>query len=168
MESSVRFFYPSQLYRLTKYNLFFILYFKIGWFSRKFLSKSVSLWYSIASQCVLKYCHCKVVSNGSIFLAAFNFVRCGGGEGNHILISSNLQTICLLKINFHSLHQTHFSKRGVHGEMHKVLTYIEYRAVSGVFRTIDPPPPLHPASVSSPRTRGGGGGGVHIRRAVGG
>ncbi len=40
--------------------------------------------------------------------------------------------------------------------MHKVLTYIEYRAVSGVFRTIDPPPPLHPASVSSPRTKGGG------------
>jgi hypothetical protein len=39
---------------------------------------------------------------------------------------------------------------------HKVLTYIEYRAVSGVFRTIDPPYPLHPASVSSPRTRGGG------------
>ncbi len=38
----------------------------------------------------------------------------------------------------------------------KVLTYIEYRAVSGVFRTIDPPPPLHPASVSSPRTKGGG------------
>ncbi len=46
---------------------------------------------------------------------------------------------------------------------HKVLTYIEYRTVSGVFRTIDPPPPLHPASVSSPRTKGGG---VHIRRAV--
>ncbi len=40
--------------------------------------------------------------------------------------------------------------------MHKVLTYIEYRAVSGVFRTIDPPPLLHPASVSSPRTKGGG------------
>jgi hypothetical protein len=39
---------------------------------------------------------------------------------------------------------------------HKILTYIEYRAVSGVFRTIDPPPPLHPASVSSPRTKGGG------------
>ncbi len=37
---------------------------------------------------------------------------------------------------------------------HKVLTYIEYRAVSGVFRTIDPPPPLHPASVSSPCTKG--------------
>jgi hypothetical protein len=47
---------------------------------------------------------------------------------------------------------------------HKVLTYIKYRAVSGVFRTIDPPPPLHPASVSSPRTKGGGGG--HTRRAV--
>jgi hypothetical protein len=40
-----------------------------------------------------------------------------------------------------------------------------YRAVSGVFRTIDPPPPLHPASMSSPRTKGGGGG-VHTRRAV--
>jgi len=39
---------------------------------------------------------------------------------------------------------------------HRVLTYIEYRAVSGVFRTIDPPPLLHPASVSSPRTKGGG------------
>jgi hypothetical protein len=46
---------------------------------------------------------------------------------------------------------------------HNLLTYIEYRAVSGVFRTIDPTPPLHPASVSSPRTKGGG---VHTRRAV--
>ncbi len=42
----------------------------------------------------------------------------------------------------------------------KVLTYVEYRAVSGVFRTIDRPPPLQPASVSSPRR------GVHTRRAV--
>ncbi len=49
---------------------------------------------------------------------------------------------------------------------HRVLTYIEYRAVSGVCRTIDPPPPLHQASVFSPRTKGGGG--VHTRRAVGG
>jgi hypothetical protein len=47
--------------------------------------------------------------------------------------------------------------------VHKVLTYIKYRAVSGVFRTIDPPLPLHPASVSSPRTKGRG---VHTRRAV--
>ncbi len=40
---------------------------------------------------------------------------------------------------------------------HEVLTYIEYRAVSGVFPTIfDPPPPLHPASASSPRTKGAG------------
>jgi hypothetical protein len=38
---------------------------------------------------------------------------------------------------------------------HKVLTYIEYRAVSGVFRTIDPPPSLHPASVSSILQKGG-------------
>ncbi len=36
--------------------------------------------------------------------------------------------------------------------------------MSGVFQNIDhPPPPLHPASVSSPRTKGGG---LHTRRAV--
>ncbi len=35
---------------------------------------------------------------------------------------------------------------------HKVHTYVEYRAVSGVFQNIDSPPPLHPATVSSPRT----------------
>jgi len=34
--------------------------------------------------------------------------------------------------------------------------------VSGVFQTTDLPPPLHPAGVSSPRTKGG----VHTRRAV--
>jgi hypothetical protein len=42
-------------------------------------------------------------------------------------------------------------------------TMDEYRAVSGAFRTIDPPPPLHPASVSYPRIKGGG---IHTRRAV--
>jgi hypothetical protein len=46
--------------------------------------------------------------------------------------------------------------------------YIEYRAVSGVFRTIDPPPPLHLASVSSspppPPKPGGGGGGQYFGR----
>ncbi len=36
--------------------------------------------------------------------------------------------------------------------------------MSGVFRTIDPPPPLHPASVASPAQKAGGG--VHTRRAV--
>ncbi len=55
---------------------------------------------------------------------------------------------------------------------HKVLTYVEYRAVSGVFRTIDSPPPLNPANVSCPPApkaggytlagRWGGGGGVNI------
>jgi hypothetical protein len=38
---------------------------------------------------------------------------------------------------------------------HKVLTYVEFRPVSGVFQNIDPPPPLHPASVSSPRNNCG-------------
>jgi hypothetical protein len=60
-----------------------------------------------------------------------------------------------------------------HAVIYKVLTYIEYRAVSGVFRTIGPQPPLHPASVSTPppphqkggytlAVRWGGGGGVNI------
>jgi hypothetical protein len=42
-------------------------------------------------------------------------------------------------------------------------TYVEYRAVSGVFQNIDPPPPLHPANVSSPRTEGRG---VHTRQVL--
>ncbi len=46
---------------------------------------------------------------------------------------------------------------------HKVLTYAEYRAVPGVFQNIDPHPPLHPANVSYPHTKGGR---VHTRRAV--
>jgi hypothetical protein len=39
--------------------------------------------------------------------------------------------------------------------MHKVLTKVVYRAVSGVFRTIGPPPPLHPVSVPSPAPKAG-------------
>ncbi len=53
-----------------------------------------------------------------------------------------------------------------HVSNHKVLTYVECRVESGVFQNIDPPPPLHPASVSSPRTKGRKGGGVHTRRAA--
>ncbi len=47
---------------------------------------------------------------------------------------------------------------------HKVLTYIEYRAVFGVFRTIDP----HPLSTQRvcPPPAPKVGGGVHTRRAV--
>jgi hypothetical protein len=43
-------------------------------------------------------------------------------------------------------------------------TYI-CRVQGSVWRhpNFDPPPPLHPASMSSPRTKGGG---VHTRRAV--
>ncbi len=54
------------------------------------------------------------------------------------------------------------------GLTHKVLKYIEYRSVSGVFRTIDSPPPLHPASVSSTRTKGGGGVGYTLAWRWGG
>ncbi len=45
----------------------------------------------------------------------------------------------------------------------QVLTYVEYKAVSGVFQNIDPPP-FQPASVSYPRTLAGrwGGWGVNI------
>ncbi len=47
---------------------------------------------------------------------------------------------------------------------HKVLTYIEYRAVSSVFRTIDP----HPLSTQRvcPPPAPKAGGGVHTRQAV--
>jgi hypothetical protein len=52
---------------------------------------------------------------------------------------------------------------------HKVLTYVEYRAVSGVFQNIDPPSPSTPSECVLPphQRRGGthspgGGGGVNI------
>jgi hypothetical protein len=45
----------------------------------------------------------------------------------------------------------------------KVLTYIEYRAVSGVFGTIDPPTPSSPSACLFPRSKGGE---VQTRRAV--
>ncbi len=44
-------------------------------------------------------------------------------------------------------------------EFTKYLHIIEHRAVSGVLQTTDPPPPLHPATVSKRR-------GVHTCRAV--
>jgi hypothetical protein len=52
-------------------------------------------------------------------------------------------------------------KRGTH----KVLTYIEYRAVFGVFQTIDPPP-LSTQRVCPPPAPKAGGCTVHTRRAV--
>ncbi len=51
---------------------------------------------------------------------------------------------------------------------HKVHTYVEYRAVSGVFQNIDPPPTPSPLSECVlPRTKGGWGGGdtVHYTPA---
>ncbi len=55
--------------------------------------------------------------------------------------------------------------------LHKVLIYIEYRAVSGVFRTIDPPTPSPPSECVIPpqQRRGGtpgrwGGGGLIFRK----
>jgi hypothetical protein len=41
----------------------------------------------------------------------------------------------------------------VHVHCRLCKKYVEYKAVSGVFQNIDPPPPSHPASVSSPHTR---------------
>ncbi len=46
---------------------------------------------------------------------------------------------------------------GVMVYRHKVLTYIECRAVSGVFRTIDPPPSPPSECVLPPHQRRGGG-----------
>jgi hypothetical protein len=56
------------------------------------------------------------------------------------------------------------------GMNHKELTYVEYRAVPGVFQNIDPPPPSPPSDVSSPSTPrahspgGEGGGGQYFGR----
>jgi hypothetical protein len=50
-----------------------------------------------------------------------------------------------------------------HTLKHKVLTYKEYRAVSGVFRTIDLPTPSPPSECVLRRTKGGA---IHTRRAV--
>ena len=46
----------------------------------------------------------------------------------------------------------------------KVLTYVEYRAVSGVFQNIDPPPPQSTQRVCPPPEPKDGG--AHTRRAV--
>jgi hypothetical protein len=48
----------------------------------------------------------------------------------------------------------------------KVLTYVEYRAVPGVFQNIDPPTPLSIQRVCPPPAPKAEGG--HTRRAVGG
>ncbi len=48
---------------------------------------------------------------------------------------------------------------------HKVLTYVEYRAVPGVFQNVDPPPPLHPASGPPPAPKAGG---THLPGSEGG
>jgi hypothetical protein len=67
-------------------------------------------------------------------------------------------------LEFCSLHIFLFTD-WMHCCRHKVITYIEYRAVSGVFRTIEPSSPLHPASMSSPagtHSPGGEGMGVNI------
>ncbi len=45
--------------------------------------------------------------------------------------------------------------------IHKVLTHVEYRAVSGVFQNIDPPPPLRECVLPPHQRRG-----LHSRRAV--
>ncbi len=45
---------------------------------------------------------------------------------------------------------------GNEGVEHKVLTSIEYRAVSGVFRTIDPPTTSPPSECVLPPHQGGG------------
>ncbi len=46
---------------------------------------------------------------------------------------------------------------------HKVLTYVEYRAVSGVFQNIDPPPPSPPSECALPMALP-----LHRRRREGG
>jgi hypothetical protein len=63
---------------------------------------------------------------------------------------------CQLRVRSSIVHQGITIRR-------KVLTYVEYRAVSGVFQNFDPPPPFQFHPPPHPRR---GGGGVHTRRAV--
>ncbi len=69
---------------------------------------------------------------------------------------------------WHSFKKLEFEWRFVHcaqvGQNQLQSTYI-YRVQSSVWHLLNywPPTPLHPASVSSPRTKGGG---VQTRRAV--
>ncbi len=63
-------------------------------------------------------------------------------------------------LSFPAVSFQNFDFTRMQGYEHKVLTYIEYRAVSGVFKTSDLPPPslLHPASVLPPPCGEGVGG----------
>ncbi len=68
-----------------------------------------------------------------------------------------LRFLATLNVTHHFLFGKFYNRQA----KHKVLTYVEYRAVSGVFQNIDPPPPLHPVSgVLPPHQRRG----VHTRR----
>jgi hypothetical protein len=66
---------------------------------------------------------------------------------------------------------TQIAKRKKHryALYHKVLTYVEYRAVSGVFQNIDPPPPSPPSEcVLPPAPKAGGTPSLGPVREVGG
>ncbi len=77
------------------------------------------------------------------------------------LIDGKLGKSCDWSICFQSINQQSIRTDRTDRHAHKVLTYIEYRAKSGVFRTIDPP------CVLSPHQRGytlAGGGGSIFRK----
>ncbi len=80
----------------------------------------------------------------------------GKNQSSVLTVNPSLKTIPLIRFPVHDF----FSMEYLIRSRHKVLTYIEYRAVSGVFRNIDPPPPHRPASVYGPVF---GAGGRHTR-----
>jgi hypothetical protein len=81
------------------------------------------------------------------------------------------QVLCCPNVSFYWIPDlkslfavSNLMSRGKRGKKHKVLTYIEYRAVYGIFRTIDPPqsecvlpPHLRRGSTLAGRWDGGGG-----------
>ncbi len=71
-----------------------------------------------------------------------------------------LYSFCKYFQNVSFRDQCQWKKLWAETTVHKVLTYVEYRAVFGVFQNIDPPP--HPLSTQrvcpSPDQRRGGGG----------
>ncbi len=77
----------------------------------------------------------------------------GGGDERSFF---TLEFCSLHKFSFYRLNASHCCR-------HKVLTCIEYRAVSGIFRTIETPPPPSTQGCVLPRTKRGG---VHTHCAV--
>ncbi len=81
----------------------------------------------------------------------------------HVTLSLKPFLSCALIHFYHTGHPLYL--RTLFPLIHKVLTYVEYIAVSGVFQNIDPPPPSPPSECVPPPPPPPKAGG-HTRHAV--